>query len=228
MANSSCEQRKNCCIIKEVRFRCLSSFSCVSNVSQCAYDFLPSWTADFYLIQNRSVQLTSTSAFIECTCKKTKATKTNKTLFNVQVYSIWVVNWPEQAAHTCAPKGDTTYAHLHHLKPAHTKKKKIVFNTQAGKTFIPGGCLHPKNCLNFRADIKGRGPGIFPSYFEVYPRQLCYKTSMLTSPPQLESPAIFRISPSTSKIYDSPEISSLWIFKSELLLAHHGYKVLSM
>ena len=42
-----------------------------------------------------------------------------------------------------------------------------------------------------RAVIKGQGPGIFPSYFEVYPRLLWYKTSMLTSLQQLESPAIF-------------------------------------
>ena len=32
-----------------------------------------------------------------------------------------------------------------------------------------------------RAVIKGRGLGIFPLYFEVYPRLLWYKISMLTS-----------------------------------------------
>ena len=42
-----------------------------------------------------------------------------------------------------------------------------------------------------RAVIKGRGPGIFPSYFEVYSRLLWYKISMFTTLQQLESPVIF-------------------------------------
>ena len=63
----------------------------------------------------------------------------------------------------------------------------------------------PKTQLVYiRAVIKGWGPGFFPSYFEVYPQLLSYKTSMLTSLQQLESPAIFRKSPPTSKISDTP------------------------
>ena len=44
--------------------------------------------------------------------------------------------------------------------------------------------------LTPRAVIKGRGLGISPLYFEVYPRLLWYKTSMLTSLQQLKSLAI--------------------------------------
>ena len=55
-----------------------------------------------------------------------------------------------------------------------------------------------------RAVIRGLGLGIFSVYFEVCPRPLWYKTSMLTSLQQLESPAICSKSPPTSKISDSP------------------------
>ena len=66
-------------------------------------------------------------------------------------------------------------------------------------------CVSAK-CLKrqFRAVNKGRAPEIFPSYLEVYPQLLPYKTSMLTSLQQLESPATFYISSPTSKISDRP------------------------
>ena len=64
--------------------------------------------------------------------------------------------------------------------------------------------VHHASSCSLTCPTPGRAPGSFPSYFEVYPWLLWYKTSMLTSLQQIESPAIFCISPPTSKISDSP------------------------
>ena len=73
--------------------------------------------------------------------------------------------------------------------------------------------------VEYRAVIKDWGPGILPSYFEIYPRLLWYKTTMLTSLQQLESPAIFCISPPTSKISDSPDARIILLPKQNYILS---------
>ena len=67
--------------------------------------------------------------------------------------------------------------------------------------YMPADVLWCPKPTSFKAVIKGWGPGNFPSYFEVYPRLLWYKTSMLTSLQQLES--------LPTSISDSPD--HLWM-----------------